>query len=183
MKTKVLLILSIIISSISYGQEKDSLSNNKHNKHWELAINLDLPKLNPEAIQICLFDFNPFEKYTKNFDLSYLNKVINEAKDENEKKIAKNSLISWEWDNLFKAVKGNDLSLLTRKGMILCQSSSGECIQKKFSYWLVSKSFLIDEKPYCFAVSFDFNFGDSLKVTFDNSKLISLNDLFDKIQK
>lgn len=187
MKTKIISILLVITTaSIGFGQKQDTLKakqNKDFSYSWELNITIELPELNPEAIQIAILDFNPLAHFEKNFDLQQFNKRVDAIADKKEKEITMKSIISWNWDNLFRAITGNDMALLTKQGIVLSRVVTGDCAPNKMSVWLASKVFMIDGMPYCYALSYNLENGAALTVTLNKSNLISLTDLVSKLNK
>lgn len=183
MRTKMsILVVLTTLSLMTFAQTKDStLANQVYMHSWQASVKFDLPALDPEAIQVGLFEFDPIEKFTKNFDMTYLREQLKKAKDEKEKALYINSSIKVQWDNLFDIIKGSDLYLLTKNGFWL--GTTSECSQPKTKKWFVSKLFLLDGKPYCYAVSLEIENGSKLEVTLDKTNLISLTDLYIKINK
>lgn len=188
MKAEILTLFTIMTFAtiITFGQKKDTVTTRiaqQYDYSWQLTISFDLPGLNPEAIQVSMLDFNPTDKFEKDFDKAYLNEKLAKSKDEKEKTMYTNAEIEMTWDRFFNTVKGNDVNLLTKEGIILSQVVTGDCAPKKMTKWLTSKVFIIDGKPYCYAVPFDFDNGAVLKVTLNESNLISLTDLYKNINK
>ena len=185
MKTK-LIILSVMtfMSSMIFAQTKNDLTtkiSTNYKTYWELNIKLDLPALDPEAIQIALLDFEPTEKFNLKFNMTYLEKQLKIAKDEKEKEMIINVECMVIWDLLFEKVKGSEMYLLTGQGTVLSRSANYS--QPKMKIWLVSKEFMYNNKPYAYAIPLELENGSKLEITLNQSNLISLTDLYDKIKK
>jgi hypothetical protein len=180
MKKIILLFALIAFTSICLkGQNTQSTTIYQ----WQVDISLKMPELTPEVIQYSIVDFNPLEKFIKEFNSDYLVTVLNAAKDEKEKKAQINISIEVGWDFLFYTVKGSDVFLLNNKGAIFSQSSVDSNTYKNAKKWLISKSFIIDGKPSCFAIPLNVDNGAKLKCVLNKSNMISLTEIYqNKIQ-
>jgi hypothetical protein len=168
---KKFIILFCFIAFASIMKSQDTLTNSKY--HWKVNLTFSLPDINPEAIQWSVVDFDPTEKFIKDFNLKYLESVLKEAKNENEKNMQIRISIEVGWDFLFKTVEGNNVYLLTNKGCKYMADITP--ITKK---WLISKTFTIDGKPYSFAVPLNAKNGANLECKLDKSNMISLLDIY-----
>jgi hypothetical protein len=175
---KKITIIFCIIAFAGIAKSQNNQANSKYN--WSVNLTFSLPDLNPEAIQWAVVDFDPIEKFIKDFNHGYLEKVLQNAKSENERN--QQILVSIEvgWNFLFRGVEGNNVFLLTNKGSGFSQVSDTKLAAKK---WLVAKTFLIDGKPYCYAVPLNSENGANLQCRLDKTNMISLLDIFnDKIK-
>lgn len=167
-----------------YAQNSDTINKKSlptYAYKWELKINFHLPELNPEAIQIGLMQFDPSEKFMKDFDMKYLTEQLKNANDEKTKNMHINIQTVVTWDALFESVRGSELYLLSHNGTILSQAANYS--NPKAKIWLVSKVFYLNEKPFAYAVPLNIENGATLEITLNNSNLISLIDLYKKIKK
>ena len=182
MKNKLALFLALTtLSIVTFAQTKEETATIQYENQWEIQIKLDMPELKPEAIQIAWLEFDPSEKFIKNFNFEILAENLKNAKDENEKTSYINSRQKSTWDKMFNVVKGDEIYLLTNNDLFL--SSVSNCAQPKIKRWMVSKTFTIDDKYYCFAIPIDLENGTKLVVTMNKTNLISLTDLYNKLQK
>ena len=181
MKTK-LIILSVMtfMSSVIFAQTKNDSTNRSstnYKTHWSVKINFNLPALDPEAIQIAWLDFDP----TVKFNAAHLGKQLRTAKDEKEKEMRIRIECEVIWNSLFEGVKGSEMYLLSRHANML--SLASDYSQPKIKKWLVSKEFMLDNKPYAYAVPLELENGSKLEITLNNANLISLTDLYEKLKK
>lgn len=170
---KKYIILFCFIAFASIGKSQDNQANSKFN--WSVNLTFGLPDLNPEAIQWAVVDFDPIEKFINDFNHKYLEKVLENAKSENERN--QQILVSIEvgWNFLFRGVEGNNVFLLTNIGSKFSQVSDTKLATKK---WLIAKTFIIDGNPYCFAVPLNAENGANLQCKLDKSNKISLLDIY-----
>ncbi len=185
MKTKLIILFALsTLSMMTFAQTKDTaqIQNAKNYMYkWKLGIDFKLPALSPEAIQIALVDFDPTEKFMQKFNMIYLTEKLKKAKDDEERTFQIIIGITVYWNNLFDVVKGSELYLLTPNPFILSSVANySKPITKK---WLVSKSFLLDNKPYCYIIPIELENGTNLDITLDTTNLISLTDIYNKIKK
>lgn len=185
MKTKLILLIALTtLSTITFAQAKDTTPVQKTQRtmyEWQVKIHFDLPDLNPEAIQIGLLDFEPTEKFMQKVHSTYLINQLKKAKDEKEKTFQINAGIEVTWNQLFSAVKGSELYLLTKKVFTL--STMADYANPKTNMWLASKMFYLDGKPYCYTIPLELENGANLEFTLNSTNLISLTDIFNKIKK
>jgi hypothetical protein len=184
MKTKLIaLVVMLSLSFTAFAQKKDATQSNATftPEYWEVKINFDLPALEPEAIQIACLSREPIELFNATFSSAFLIEQLKTAKDEKEKNMYINVQIEVTWDQLFSVVKGSELYLLTKKGMIFSQS--GDCSKEKDKKWLTSKVFYLDGKPYCFVAPLKVENGAKIEVTLNSSNMIPLTELYEKIKK
>lgn len=184
MKTRIIIIIALtLLSSLTIGQTiKDTTDQNKSSQDgtWEVDIKFDLPSLDPEAIQIGWFTYDPTYKFNFTFDNDYLNKQLKNAKDEKEKEISINAQIDYTWNNLFDIVKGSELYLLTKTGAMVKETN---CEQSKAYKWLVSKVFYIEDKPYAYIIPIKILNNSKQVVILNKDNLTSLMDLYKRIRK
>jgi hypothetical protein len=185
MKTKLIILFALAtLSMMIFAQTKDTAQLQKAQNYmyqWEVKIHFDLPALNPEAIQIGLLEFDPAEKFMQKFNMSYLTKQLEKAKNDTEKTLKINSSINVAWNRLFDVVKGSELYLLTKNVFVL--SKVADYAKPKTKMWLVSKMFYLDGKPYCYVIPTELENGSKLQYTLDSTNLTSLTELFNKIKK
>jgi len=185
MKTK-LIILSVMtfMSSVIFAQTKNDSTNRistNYKTHWSVKINFNLPALDPEAIQIAWLDFDPTVKFNSKLNATHLGTKLRAAKDEKEKEMRIRIECEVIWNSLFEGVKGSEMYLLSRHANML--SLASDYSQQKIKKWLVSKEFMLDNKPYAYAVPLELENGSKLEITLNNANLISLADLYEKLKK
>ena len=179
-KNLIMIVLMTMLSFLTFSQTKEQSikqDTTMYENYWEVQLALNLPELSPEAIQICWIEFDPIEKFNKTFNFEYLNEKLKIAKDEKEKTMWTNLHTEITWNNLFDFVKGSDLYLLTKRGLIL--SFSSNCNKPKTKKWLISKVIYLDNAPYCYVIAFD----PGSKLELNRTNLISLTELYNKIKK
>ena len=185
MKTKMIILLALTtLSMMAVAQTKDTAQIQQAQNYkykWEIKIQLDLPALDPEEIQISMLKFDPAEKFKRNFNMSYLAGLLKTAKNDTEKTAQINSGIKVVWNNLFADVSRSKLYLLTKNVFVL--STLADYTKPKTKIWLVSKMFYLDNKPYCYIIPIELENGSKLEFTLNSKNLTSLTDLYNTIKK
>jgi hypothetical protein len=163
MKKIIILLCFIAFAGIAKSQDNAGGSTLYH---WNLSLSFSLPDLNPEAIQCSMVDFDPIEKFTNDFNLK--------SRESDDLRVA------FIWDLLFKEVKGNEVFLMTTQGSFAIGEMADIPIGEKpvTKKWLISKTFILDGKPYCFAVPLDAENGANLSCKLDKSNMILLLDIY-----
>jgi hypothetical protein len=147
-------------------------------KEWKIKIIADMPATDKHAIQYAILDFNPKEKFIKEFYSGYLRETLKAAKTEERKNLQITSAITVNWDLLFKTVTANKLYLLNEKDTNYYWATEGKLNSHSKYVWLASKSFTIGGKPYCYVVPFVVSNGSNLSCKLDKSNLISLTEVY-----
>jgi hypothetical protein len=185
MKTKLIILSVMTFMSFALSAQTKNDSTNRistnYKTHWSVKINFDLPALDPEAIQIAWLDFDPTVKFNSKFNTAYFGTQLRNAKDAKEKEMRIRIGCEVIWNLLFDVVKGSEMYLLTKQGNML--SVASDYSQPKIKKWLVSKEFMLDNKPYAYAVPIELENGSKLEITLNKSNLISLADLYEKLTK
>ncbi|MEN6557323.1 MAG: M56 family metallopeptidase, partial [Thermoguttaceae bacterium] len=171
-------------ATVDAGQTKDvgeikiNPPPKKYPDHWQLAITLDAPNLDPPVAQYALFDKDPLVGYyadVQRNQASYKKRL--EQAGTPDKDIVRTSQMTVLWDLGFKTVNGADLSLLqgtSENGtMVTSNGSDG----KK---WVVTKTVRIDGKPVCWCVPVHVKKGRTTKVRLTEDNLLDLQATFDK---
>jgi len=185
MKTKMIILLALTtLSMMAVAQTKDTVQNQKAQNYmykWEVKIRLDLPALDPEAIQIGVLEFDPAEKFMQKFNMTYLTEQLKKATDDKTKTMQINSAIQVTWNRLFGDVKASELYLLTKDLFVLSRVT--DYTKPKSKMWLVSKMFYLDNKPYCYIIPMELENRSKLQFTLNSTNLTSLTDIYNTIKK
>jgi hypothetical protein len=174
MKKGHFLLLSFLAITFSGCAQQDMFK-------WEARITFDLPILNPEAIQIAWLDFNPKEKFIKNFNEMRLNKNLQALKLNSEISLKNYALDEVTWNDLFKEIKGNKMYLLTKSGIVY--SEGNDTLKQKTKKWLVSKVFFINEKPYCYSIAIEIVNNSKIEIKLNRENMILLTEIYTKTSK
>ncbi|MBI5541148.1 MAG: hypothetical protein HY951_13865 [Bacteroidia bacterium] len=180
MKKTLLILFSLTLFAISLiakeNELKFSSKNDLNYGTWEVHIFLDSTLIEPEAIQICMVNFDPYLKFKNTFFTTYYIDRLKQAKNEKDKTVIVFSHIEVTWENFFESVRGSDMLLLMRKkGQILSYYSDSQIPKTK--KWIISSIFYIKDKPYSFAIPIEVGDGTKLEIELNSSNMTLLTDL------
>ena len=150
---------------------------------WRIGVDLDMPSLEPPAVQYAVFDEDPLPAFTalvKRMSGHYrqqLKKADNEARREQLRAIQ----MTVGWNLGFKKVTGDKLYLLAKgprssKTTLSSNSPGG----KK---WIVTKTVRIDGKPVCWCIPVELAKGKRIDITFEKSNTFDLQRVYDEAMK
>jgi hypothetical protein len=148
---------------------------------WQLHLRLDMPAMDPQAVQFAILDHDPapaYKTHIKQMRKSHLQQ-LDSADTKPWKDQIRFILMKIDWDSGFASVTGVDLFLLTNSprakssGTVL---SSTEPAGKK---WIVTKCVDIDGRPYCWSIPVELKIGKPVFVTLDKSNTFDLQRPYD----
>jgi hypothetical protein len=169
---KMTAILALLILS--------SCSNNK----FEIQLIVSLPPSVDHAVQFSVIDFNAAEKFIKEFDTVNLNTAILSSAAAADKDALITNSIMKNWDVLFNKIPASDFWLMNNADSTTYTKTGGIFIPLADKWWVASKAFLIDGKPYCYVIPLQIIKGSRVTCKPDQNNLISLTEMYQKqIQK
>ncbi len=149
---------------------------------WQLSIDLDMPSLEPQAVQFAILDKDPVPDFIahvqkmQSFSRRRLEKAASEARKEQLRAVD----MTFSWDFGFEKVTGHDLAMLTNTGDPLSKSAAGIMSNgpggKK---WIVTKIVQIKGKPVCWCIPIEVTTGKSAHVTLSKSNTFDLQTVYD----
>jgi hypothetical protein len=153
-------------------------------ENWQIGIDLDMPSLEPQAVQFAILDEDPVPAFTarvkqmRGHSHRQLAKADNEARREQLRAIQ----MTVGWDVGFKNVTGDNLHLLAKRpgGYSKTGMSSNRPGGKK---WIVTKIVQVDRKPVCWCIPVEVTQGKTIDVTFDNGNTFDLRTVYDNAMK
>ena len=148
---------------------------------WQLELRLNMPTMNPQAVQYAILDTDAALSYTAQ---------LKRMRTSNRQMLANADTKSWkgmvryvqmkiDWDNGFGNVTGDNLNLLTNRpganssGNVI--SSNGPAGKK----WVVTKCVFIDNRPYCWCIPVEVSIGKRVYVTLNDSNVFDLRKPYD----
>lgn len=151
---------------------------------WQMGIDLDMPSLEPQAVQYAILDDDPMPAFTaqvkrmREHNRQQLEKADNEARREQLRVIQ----MTVAWDQGFKNVTGDKLYLLAKRpdGYSKTGMMSNAPGGKK---WIVTKTVQIDGKPVCWCIPVEVAKGKNIDVTFDKSNTFDLRGVYANAMK
>jgi beta-lactamase regulating signal transducer with metallopeptidase domain/protocatechuate 3,4-dioxygenase beta subunit len=143
---------------------------------WRVSMNLDLPELDPPAVQYAILDKDPvpgFRAGVQRMRANYQER-LDRAEGKAAKDMERSSQMAVLWDLGFKDVTADGLYLLTSGSSMI--SSNGSDGWK----WIVSKTVRVDGKPICWCIPVEVKKGKEVKVTLTEGNAFDLSSTFDK---
>jgi beta-lactamase regulating signal transducer with metallopeptidase domain len=151
---------------------------------WQIGIDLDMPNLEPKAVQFVVLDEDPAPAFT-----AQLTRMREQNRQQLEKgntgadrEVLRAMQMTVAWNFGFKKVTGDNLHLLAKRpgGYSKTAMSSNRPGGKK---WIVTKTVQIDGKPVCWCIPVEVTKGKNIDVTFDKSNTLDLRSAYDNAMK
>jgi hypothetical protein len=149
-------------------------------REWKMTIIADIPTTDKHSIQWAILDFNPTEKFVKEFSGEYLSGALKAVKTDEEKDVQITSSIIMTWDTLFREVTADKLYQMNDKDTNYYGAAEGSGTPHPSNIWLTTKAFTISGKPFCYAVPFVISDGSNQTCRLDSTNLISLAEVYQK---
>jgi hypothetical protein len=152
---------------------------------WQLELHLDMPKLDPQAVQYAIFDEDPASEYKAQIKRMQKpnRQQLENADTQLWKEQVRNVQMKVDWDNGFKNVTGENITLLTNRpgarssGIVV--SSNGPSGKK----WVVTKTVDIDGRPYCWSIPVEVKIGKHVFVKLGENNTFDLQSPYDTAMK
>jgi len=152
---------------------------------WQIRPILDMPELDPEAVQITVFDSDPCEDYRKIIikNRDRFLKEIEYEMDSMQRELLKRAQMTNMWDSIFKATTGARVYLLgpprSKKNESVSRSfilSSSDAAGQK---WLTTKIVYHDDTPMCWCISVKTVIGASVEIQLRKENALDIKRLYD----
>jgi hypothetical protein len=166
-------------------------------KTWAINIQLDMPTLEPQAIQYAILDKDPAPKYTAHIkEMQKFNRQqLQEADTEEWKKLVRAAQLEGDWNHaVFRDVTGDNLSMLTPPGRVVTAAWFTFTAEKKRGdaadatktrapvsdaptgkKWIVTKTVRINGEPVCWSIPVEVKIGKPVYVTLNKSNTFNLH--------
>lgn len=147
---------------------------------FDVELVASLPPSVDHVVAFAVVDFNPTEKFVKEYN-SANQKAAPEASTNESGKNALiiNSLMT-NWDELFKDIPATDYFLMNSADSVNYSKTGGIFVPLADNWWVMSKSFLIDGNPYCYVVKLEIKKGSKISCRPNKSNLVSLTEIYQK---
>lgn len=142
---------------------------------WVVHLTLDMPDLDPAAVQYAFFDYDPvpaFKSRVKAMSKFYSGRIEN-SKDEEEKQTWRNAGMSANWDKAFEDITGDKVYLLKDEGSISSNSPTGR-------QWVVTKATYLDKEAICWCIPVEPKIGKEINITLNRKSTFNLSAIFDE---
>lgn len=154
---------------------------------WQIRPALNMPELDPEAVQFAVLDSDPIEDYRKSLmrNGERFRKDVGDEKDSKRRELLKRAHMTATWDQLFKATTGDLVYLL-----VPSRSKRNESLARAFVIssndhpgrkWLTTKVVYRDGLPICWSIAIDTTIGKSVDVEIKTDNLLDLQKLYDEV--
>jgi beta-lactamase regulating signal transducer with metallopeptidase domain len=168
--------------ALSAAEKKDHERWEREN--WRIGIALDMPGLDPPAVQFAVVDDDPTLRFIAQVQRSqqYNRQQLGMAEDKTRREQLRKIQMEVDWDLGFREVKGNNLWLLTQRSARKVPHtehiiSSNRPAGKK---WVVTKTVCVDGKPACWCIPVEVKKGKQVEVALEKSNTFDLKTPYDK---
>lgn len=154
---------------------------------WQIHPSLNVPDLDPEAVQLAVLDSDPLETFRRNVMRNEA-RFRKEALDEDEphrQESHRKAHMTTMWDLLFKETTGDKLCLLapfrSKRNATLARAfviSSNSAPGRK---WLATKVACCGEVLLCWSIPVDTAIGESREVELSSENALDLGKLYDEV--
>ncbi len=137
---------------------------------WRIQLRLDMPDLDPQAVQYAIFDHDPAPEYSAKIKrMRKLNlQQLKNTDTKSWKELVTYCQMKVDWDNCFAKLSAVEVNLLTNRGTTL---GSNAPAGKK---WVVTKCVDINSRPYCWSIPVEVTIGKQVSVTLDKHNTFDL---------
>jgi hypothetical protein len=147
---------------------------------WRISFELDMPDLEPQAVQYTVLSKDPAPKYAAQVKKmrGFHRQQLDAAEGELAKAQIRDVQMMVDWDSGFKDVTGDNLWLLTRgpgKQSASNILSSNSPAGKK---WVVTKTVFVKQKPVCWCVPVELKMGKQVVVKLDKNNTFDLQPAY-----
>jgi hypothetical protein len=170
---------------------------------WAVNIRLDLPTLEPQALQYTILDKDPALAYAAEIRKmqKFNRQQLQQADTKEWKEVVRSAQMEVAWNHAgFRDVTGDNLSLLTQPGHFVTASLA--TVEKKRRVttdstkttprvsnapggkkWVVTKTVRIEGQPVCWSIPIEVKTGQQATVTFNKGNTFDLQTPYDKTMK
>ncbi len=153
---------------------------------WHIRPALNMPDLDPDAVQFAVLDSDPIQSFRKSLvqNRETFRKTLEAEPDPNRRNLLKTSQVTTTWDQLFKATTGDQIYLLTpsqsKRNQSLARTlliSSNAPAGRK---WVTTKVAYRDQQPICWCIEVDTAIGREIQVELRSENSVHLKQLYDQ---
>lgn len=175
MKYKIILSLILFVGLFITTSNAITDEEIEQSVTWRIDIKLDMPDLEPHAVQYAIFDTDPIPGFMKRVLMvrDFYHQKMDEAKDEDERQMWIHSGMRVAWDNGFEVVTGDLVYLLIGDAGY---ASTGPVGKK----WIATKVVHIGGKPTCWLIPIEVKVGDDIDVVLNRDNTFDLVGLFEE---
>lgn len=172
--------LSTVVPSLS-AAEKEEIQR-VAGEGWYISIHLDMPTLDPPALQYAVFDKDPVPAFVAQVrQMQSIGRAqLEKADNEPRKELIRNIQMGACWNVGFNAVRGTEIYLLAKgSGGKLSEYGAGiHASGPGGKKWVVTKTVSIEGTPVCWCIPVEVKQGEVVDVTFDARNVFDLKAVY-----
>jgi hypothetical protein len=144
---------------------------------WQMRLQLNMPNLEPAAIQWAVLEENPIPGYRQRLEVvkDAYKKSLVEATEQDKQTVKRSQMLA-AWDKGFYQVTGDRVYLLTEK-----PGHSFASNEEAGMKWIVTKVIYVDEVPVCWVIPVKVEIGKSIDVEFSNDNVFDLTEIYNSV--
>ena len=154
---------------------------------WQILPALDMPHLDPEAVQFAVLEEDPLERYKEVLQRNreVFQEKIDEEEDPARREILRRGQMAAAWDKVFASTTGEQLYLLVparsaKYGNLVRTvviSSSGPAGRK----WLTTKIAYQAERPVCWCLPLETAIGSRVEARLGRENVLDLQSIYEQM--
>ena len=159
-------VLFLIFSGLNFAESK---KDEFKRTHYIIDIKLQMPGLDPPAVQMAVFYEDPVNYFDQHLRIAKVNSYVSDPNFDPT---------GWMlgcWDGSFRMISGDRLYLLTMEPVRYTSSDIGKKV------WIVTKAARVGEKPVCWRIPLKVKFGKEYQVVLSKNNQFDLEGTFNKI--
>ncbi len=147
-------------------------------KTWQIAFDLDVPSLSPQAVQYAIFDDDPVPAFIAQIKRmrSHAREQLEKAHSEVDKEQVNAIQMEVGWNVSFKKVSADKLYLLTSNASMMSNAPGG----KK---WIVTKAVHVKGEPVCWCIPVEVRTGELISVAFNEKNTFDLRTVYNNAMR
>lgn len=153
---------------------------------WRVTLDLNMPTLDPPAVILALFDSDPLPRMERRMRAGAQShkRLLDTQTSEKGKATFRRMFVEIHWDDMFQAVTGDRVHLLTtpsarRRAHSLGLSSNSPGRKR----WVVTRMLNSDGKSICWYIPLDLEKSNQIKLTLNAGNVFDIDSLYKKITR
>jgi len=151
---------------------------------WQIRPVLNMPELDPEAVQFALLESDPIKEYKTSLQQNRerFRREIEEEMDPSKKGMIRRIHMTVTWDRVFRTAHGDEVYLLvpsrSRKNQSLFRATVLSSSDSNGQRWLTTKITTIGDTPVCWCIPVQAAVGGSMLVELRKENVFDLQSLY-----
>ncbi len=170
----VLIVVYVFLSTAVAQANTEKAQDTWNRDYWVIHLTLDMPKLDPHAVQYAFFDYDPIPDFTERVKgYSKIHNVLIERYQTEEKKQSfRKRRMKTNWDEVFVDVTGDKVYMLSEERSISSNAPSGK-------QWVVTKVTYLNGEPICWCIPVQPEIGKETNVVLNRNNTFNVAEVFD----